>query len=406
MTAAPIAAAPEHRQNPWAAAAGCLIAAYAIVVLAAASLRAGGNWNGTPPTITVPASRMELARGTGQRTADAIVIGAVDQRGLAVLSARGISFAADKYPRVEWDLQTDDPGAAAQALTLSLVWTTREQPGRTFSALMPWPTSGPAVVEARDHEGWRGTITGLALAVRGTLPQPVAVTAVTAPGVSLPAEIGAIFRQWTTFFAFGGATINQPFDEERTHAPSLLAATAFALGAAAMAYALAARSRKRRPDARVLWTLLVAGWLILDLRWQANLGWQLAHTAGQFAGRTIEEKYQASAHHELYALVRRALDALPPPPVRVHFLSDNAVLRVRGSWYFYPHNVYHDPAKEERPRMPKPDELRSGDHIVALLDTTLAYDRAGRAIVWPDGQRRAVDELLYENPGPVVLRVR
>jgi hypothetical protein len=405
LTAAPIAAVPEHRQDPWAAAAGWLIATYAIVVLVAASLHAGGNWVRTPPTIAVPPSLIELARGKGQRTADGIVVEATDPGGLAVLLSRTTSFAADAYPRVAWDIRTADPGEAARALTLSLVWATREQPGRTFSAPIPWPDEGPAVAKVRGHEGWRGTIAGVALAVRGTLPHPLLVKAVTVPGVSVPAEIGAIFRQWATFYPLRGISFTLPFDEERSQTLSLPAATALALGGAALGYALAARRRQRRPDARVLWALAVAGWMILDLRWQANLGWQLAQTARQYAGATIEQKYQASGEHDLYALVRSVNEVLPPAPMRVHLLTDDFALRMRASWFFYPRNVYHDLAPGKA-RMPTPEQLRAGDHVVSLLDTTLAYDRASGMIVWPDGRRKAVDEVLHRSPGPVVLRVR
>jgi hypothetical protein len=401
LTAAFDAAVSGRRQEPFATAASLLIAAYAVVLLGAAAMHAGGSWFAAPASITVPASRLELVRGTGQRIGDAVIVEALDAGGLAVLSTRVTPFPAKAYPRVEWDLRTADP----RALSLSLVWATREQPGRTFSAPIAWSGTGPAVVDLREEDGWRGSIAGVALAVRGTLAQPLEVAAVTVPGVSVPTVLGRIFRQWATFFPFRGISITLPFDEERTNTLSLLVATAFALGGAAMAYTLAARYRKRRPDARVLWALLLAAWVILDLRWQANLGWQLVQTARQFAGKSIEEKYQASVDHDLHALMRKVSDALPPPPVRVHFLTDDYALRMRGSWFFYPRNVYHDLSHKDL-RPPEPEQLRAGDHVVTFLHTGLAYDRERKMLVWPDGRRKAVDEVLFQDPGPVVLRVR
>ena len=106
----------------------------------------------------------------------------------------------------------------------------------------------------------------------------------------------------------------------------------------------------------------------------------------------------------LYTLIRDVRAALPPPPARVLFLADDYALRTRGSYFFYPHNVYHDLSK--RPQTSAPDELHSGDYVVAFLYRGLGYDRAGKALVWPDGRRKAVDEVLFSDTGPLVLRVR
>jgi hypothetical protein len=395
------AADSRRRQDPWGTAALLLGAGYAVVVLATAAIHAGRNWSAAPATITVPASRMELARGAGRRAGEVLVVDPFERGGLAVVSARTIPFPAGAYPRVEWNVQK---AVALDDVSLSLLWVTREQPGRTFSKPIPWPGTGAAVVELSDEEGWRGSVSGVALAVRGTLTQPLAVASVTIPGVSVPTVVAEIGRQWATFFPFRGISITLPFDEERTNHVSLLAATAMALGLAALAWLLAARWRKRAFDARVLWIMLVACWLILDLRWQANLGWQLGQTWRQFAGKSLEDKYLASVDHELYALIRKVNEVLPPPPARVFFLTDSYPLRMRGSWFFYPRNVYHDLAQSAA-RTPEPDQLRAGDHVVSFLHTGLAYDREGKALVWPDGRRKAVVELLYQDPGPIVLRV-
>src|SRR6185369_10252466 len=132
-----------------------------------------------------------------------------------------------------------------------------------------------------------------------------------------------IATEWLTFYPFRGITITLPFDEERTQALPLVPAIALAIALATIAHALVRRRRKLPLDARFIWALVLVGWLAVDLRWQANLAWQLGLTAQRFAGKTQEEKNLALDDRDLYVLVGDVRAVLPPPPARVLFLADN-----------------------------------------------------------------------------------
>jgi hypothetical protein len=401
LSAASEAAAARPGQTPWIVAPLLLAAALAAVLAAAGIWHAGGIALSAPPTISATGNRFDPVRGESRRDGPAIVVEALDRTGVAVVSWRTAPFSAETYSRVEWRVGTATPRGVA----LTMLWGTREQPGRTLSKRIDWPGYGPAVIRLTAEDGWRGTIVGVALAVSGQLGQPLAVASASIAGDSVGASIGEVLRQWGQFFPFRGITITLPFDEERTHDLPPVVAIALAVGLASLAYAVLARRRGRALDARILWTLFVAGWLILDARWQATLGRQLVETARQFAGKTLDEKYRSVDDHELYALIGKVREALPPPPVRVLFLADNYALRTRGSYFFYPHNVYH-PLRWGPKSVPGPDDLHPGDHVVLFLYTGARYDRAERALVWPDGRRREVDELLYQDVGPIVVRAR
>jgi hypothetical protein len=157
-------------------------------------------------------------------------------------------------------------------------------------------------------------------------------------------------------------------------------------------------------DPRILWAIVVAGWLLLDLRFQVNLWRQLAQTAATFAGKTGEEKRLASDDHELYVLMKEVRAALPAPPVRIHFIADDQALRTRGSYFLYPQNVYYSDGT--RARKPVPEELRSGDYVLLFLTNDLGYDSAAQALVWPDGRRKLAEQILSRPPGLVLVRVR
>ena len=147
--------------------------------------------------------------------------------------------------------------------------------------------------------------------------------------------------------------------------------------------------------------IFLAGWMLLDLRWQANLWRQLGDTAAAFAGKSTEEKHASGVDRELYALAQRVLAKLPQPPARIAVLARNDSLRFRVAYFLYPHSVNGIFGPE-----PRPGDLRSGDHVLLFFYDSAAYDRDTQALVWTDGQRRSVDELLIESRDVALVRVR
>ena len=147
--------------------------------------------------------------------------------------------------------------------------------------------------------------------------------------------------------------------------------------------------------------IFLAGWMLLDLRWQANLWRQLGDTAAAFAGKSTEEKHASGVDRELYALAQRVLAKLPQPPARIAVLARNDSLRFRVAYFLYPHSVNGIFGPE-----PRPGDLRTGDHVLLFFYDSAAYDRDTQALVWTDGQRRSVDELLIESRDVALVRVR
>ena len=386
----------------WLTAASFLVAAYAVVLVVLVALHAGGNWIGGPASITVPAAGFELVRGKGHRTGGTFVVEALDPSGTAILSARVAPFAADQYPRVDWKLAPPGPTRP----TLALLWRTRERPDRTFVKPLQWQETRVAPLELAESDGWSGTVIGVALAVRGELAQPLVLEAVVIPEISAASAAAEVGRQWTARHPFKLTSITFPFDDERYEDLSLLTATALAVGLGLAGYVMLARRRRWPLDARVLWAVFLGGWLVLDARWQINLWRQHRETAQQFAGKTTEEKHLAAVDHEMFTLMREVRDALPPAPVRILFLSDSLPLRERAAFFLYPHNVNAFYLSQFRRTLDlDPDHLHAGDHVLLFLFSGTTYDRSAKMLVWPDGRRRAVDEVLWKADGVALLRV-
>lgn len=383
-------------------AAAYLAGGYALVLIALSLANSGGNWLDTPASVRVAGTNVDILRGSGHRQGTAILVEALDPSGIAIVSSRIPPFPAADYPRVEWAVRT----AQRVPPQLTLLWRTQEHPNKTFSAPVAWAggNAGHVSPSQLSHtEGWNGTIAGIALAVRGELASPLTIDGVTVPGVSSVTSIREVLDQWTQYFPFRGSSITFPFDEERDDRLSFLSATALAQGLAIGAYLLAARRRRRRADARIIWAILIGGWLVIDARWQINLGRQLVHTAYAFAGKTAEEKHLAADDGRFFALMQRVNGALPAPPVRVFLFADAHAFCVRGAYFLYPHNVYYVADRDSR--LPNPSELSSGDFVLLFPTQGISYDRERHLLAWQNNGSRSVGEMLRSDEGIVLLRI-
>ncbi len=392
-------AAPAAQAQPWIAGVGLLIAGIAVSLLLVAIVHSGGNWRDGPPAVTVEGGAFTLVRGRGHREGNAFVLEATDGEQLAILSARVARFSADGHPRVDFNLHSTD----VLPVELVFLWRTQERPNRNFSKALSWTDTRIAPLDLGPDDGWSGSITGVALVARGALPRPLVLDSLSVPSVSVTTVIGDIAGQWAAFIPIVAASVTLPFDDERSHYATLLATVACGGFLAAAIYGVLTRRALPR-DRRVYWAIIVAAWLILDTRFQINLWRQLTRTAATFAGKTGEEKRLASDDRELYMLMREVSAALPAPPVRIHFIADDLGLRTRGSYFLYPHNVYH--SRVRHARKPQPEELRSGDYVLLFLTGDLGYDGAAQALVWRDGRRKPADEILSRPPGLRLVRVR
>ncbi len=390
--------------SPWVVRAIiCLAGAYALVLVALALAHSNGNWFGTPASVTMAGARFDVVRGRGHREGNALVLESTDASRVAIISSHGMEFAAADFPRVEWAVES----AELVPPTLTFLWRTRESPGRTFFKPLAWAEgSTRRVVPLRlaDTEGWNGTIVGIALVVRGPLALPLTIGAATVPGVSSLTAAREVLGQWTRRFAVEGGSIAFPFDKERDDHLSLLLATVVAQGLAIAACLIVARRRRNRVDPRAIWAILIAGWLVLDVRWQINLGRQLVNTAARFAGKTGDARHLASDDGQLFALMQRVNRALPAPSARIFLFADADTLRTRSAFFLYPHNVYYGTSRTGR--IPDPEAPVRGDFVLLFPTSGMGYDREKRLLTWPDGRSRSADELLNSVEGAFLLEVK
>jgi hypothetical protein len=393
--------APRPAAPWWKVATGLLGIALLGVLAGIVVTHSGTNRFGNIPPVKVAGALLQQVRGAGHPEQSMFIVES-SAEGIAALSAEVPPFAAANYRRVEWTLRTAQPPDG-----LAFVWRTRENPRRTYSKPLQWLAGRIAPMNLDESDGWRGTITGVGLIVRGTLSAPIEIDSVRFPPASARAVLVDTFGQWTAPVPLNGYAIAFPFDAERVHFLPIAQAFAIAVALAMAAYLLVMRLREASVDPRVLWAIFAAAWILLDVRWEVDLAREVAGTAERFFGKSPEEKAFAADDAAVYALAQDLRRALPPPPARVVVLSENKVLAVRIAHFLYPHNVSRNMRVKdvERNLAPQPASLRSGDYVAIVFFSGLAFDAARQALVWTDG-RTLPAELTFARPGVVLARVR
>jgi len=396
--------ASEERGPFWASAAVLLTLATAGVLAWIVLSNSGAERFGTVPPRTINGAAFKLTHGIGHPAGTSLIVESA-QDGFVSLSTEIAPLAAETYPRIEWDLRSADP-----PLELAFAWRTRDSPRRTYSKPIAWIGGRVVPLRLDESDGWRGTITGIALVARGGVPAPLEVRSLTLPSTTVGATLAETFAQWGARFPLKGYAISFPFDAERTHFMPIAKAAAIACGLAIAAYLGIAYLRTRRFDWRVPWVIFAVAWMLLDLRWQVNLGREVAASIAQFGGKSGEAKALAADDGQLVALALELKHALPPPPARVIVLSDNPVMALRVTYSLLPLNASRNalPRSIERDfgsaAPPTPATLHSGDYLVLLFYSGLHYDAESKELVWPGGGTRSA-EIVVAKPEALLLKI-
>lgn len=366
----------------------CIIAYLAFAVPAA--------WFPSATAVAFPAARLTVTRGAGQVIGDELVIQSAGPGNLTVVSVV-TNLRSSDYPVISWIAIGLPERTDAQ-----LVWRTTYASERMSGKRVAVEAGRLLPVTVADDPQWIGTITGVALAIRGPLQQPIRIRGMVAKPMSAMEVLQDRAREWFAFESWTGTsinTLNGGAELQGLPLPLLLACIV-ALAVAA-AYALWAW----RPSLLgvslppVIAFCFIAAWLLLDLRWTGNLVQQTRATATQFGGKSSREKHLASEDGALFAFVERAKEVLPPTPVRVFVASDPQYFRLRAAYHLYPHSVY-SPRGEELPRA---SDVKPGDWFLVYGRRGIQFDPARHSLRWGDNQTVTADAKLVESGAALFL---
>jgi hypothetical protein len=344
---------------------------------------------------------LALARGTGALDrdplqGDALAISAVDASGLALVTAN-TDFRSGEYPIVAWTGSNFPERADVRFL-----WRTDYAPAKLNSTPVPIAAGRLTPVVMTKNPDWVGRITGVALAVRGPLGEPVRVTGVAAKPGGAAGQLADLVREWLTFERWSGTSINTVTggaDVQELPLPMLLVvALLIAVGAW---FALAWRQRHTTALPSVLAMLFVVAWLLLDMQWIWNLARQVGETRAQFGGKDWRESHLAAEDGPLFQFIEKARAKMPATPVHVFVVADANYFRGRGAYHLYPHNVLFDPRENT---VPPVSALRPGDFVVVYQRRGIQYNAEEKKLRFEGGTPVNAEAVLVE-PGAALFRI-
>jgi len=396
-SSAQVPAAPSLR-GP---AAVILLFALALLVCVAAylALAVPGPWFPGVAAKTWAAQDMTLTRGDGALVGSELVITAPDPTGTVLVTLTPDLRSGD-YAGIAW-LVTDVPDQA----DVRLLWRSGYRPEQLNNAPVTVESGSLLPTVLVKDPAWVGRITGLALAVRGTLTKPIRIRAVTAKPMGAADVLGDRVREWLTFEGWSGTSINTitgGADVQDLPLPLLLATALLLAGGAVAAIARWLPRFLPMPAAAACFGLFVAAWLVADARWTWNLVRQVEATAARYAGKSPQSKHLAAVDGTLFAFTVRARATLPEAPARVFVVADEPYLRNRAAYHLYPHNVYAEPRANS---MPRAEWLRPGDWLLVYQRRGVQYDAAAGKLRW-DGTQTASAELKLFEPGAALFLIR
>jgi hypothetical protein len=391
---------PDPVPAPYRGAARGALAWFALALAVClaiyVALSVPGAWFPSAGTKALAARDLTLARGVGAPDRDAIAIAAVDETGLALITASS-DFKSAEYPVIAWSGFGFPEGADVRFL-----WRTDYAPNKLNSVPVTISAGRLTPVVMAKNPDWVGRVTGVALAVRGPLAAPIRVTGVVAKPGGAFGQVADRLQEWLAFEGWSGSSINTitgGAEVQELPLPSLLVVALMI--AAAVWFALAWRGGRLAALPVVVAVLFVAAWLVLDVQWSWNLARQVAATRTQYGGKDWRERHLAAEDGPLFQFVEKARAKLPAAPARIFVVADAAYFRGRASYHLYPHNVQFDPFRNT---VPAASALRPGDFVVVYQRRGVQYNADEKKLRFEGGEPVTAEAVLVE-PGAAMFRI-
>jgi hypothetical protein len=350
--------------------------------------------------ITVEGSALQVSAGQSKIIDNALEIRQVSPQGVAFAGITGITLSADSYPMLEWTIDALQAG-----VDIYFIWATQADPGTMQKTLLK-PHNGTNSLNLNAEPSWRGIVVGMGIMVTGRLSDPVVVHQLELRQPNNPAFVallGRFWSDWAFLERWSQRSIN--FIEGMPRKALLPAVPAIALwvGVCFVIYLGLFFTRRVPLTIAPFSVFILAGWLILDARWQWNVWHQLELTKEQFSGKHWEEKYLAGEDGALFRFILKIKQLLPAEPVRLFIISadpygSTRYLRSRARYHLLPHNVF--------PLLSSlPEQFQSGDYLLIFPPLPdLQYDQKARLL--KDKHHSIPAELIHRTSSGVLFRVQ
>ena len=370
---------------------GCLLVVAGYVAINGAALLAAA----APKSYE--AAKMSVPRGVGRLQPDGLAAQGVGNDVLIVAVAT--DFRARDLETIDWDVS----GLPADA-DVRLLFNSDYTPRRVHNRPLAIEDGRLRPIAMTGDRDWLGRITGLAIAVRAG-GEPIRVRSVTAKPLSLTQLLADRAREWFRFEPWTGTSINSvtggASSQNLPLAIPVAIAALLALGIVVLLRRLLP-SRYPRGIASIAVLVFVVAWLVLDVRWTANLARQAFATIERYGGRDAAARLLAAEDGELVAFIDKAKALMPGDPQRILVMSDAHYFRGRAGWHLFPHRVAWEPVRDVPP---SPGMLKSGDYVLVWRRPGAQFDAGKGRVRFDNGVELPATMLLVER-GSALFAIR
>jgi hypothetical protein len=281
---------------------------------------------------------------------------------------------------------------------LYVLWRRADHPDKTFIARIEHELGETQLLDLSGNPDWTGEIIGIAVALRGYPGDVVLIRGIDVQKNTVGNRLSTEIRGWVTFRPWDGQSINLTIigARDRAVSPVLLMAIAIGLG-----WLAASRIRPPRSVATlVVVSIVLIGWVGLDVRWQLDLLAKYRATMEQFGGGPIEERWRRGPDGDIYALAAAVKREIRDPAQRVFVFGDEPYSRGRAAYHLLPLMVHYDPVAGA---LPSAQFIRPGDLIFLTWSRQVRYDKDAEQLFWNGGSVRV--KPIGDIHGNAVFRV-
>jgi hypothetical protein len=285
-------------------------------MIGAVMVLSAGSAPGASAALDYAAGDLRFVAGAGSEREGSLMVDQY-QQGLALVSSGPVEIQAVDYPVLH--LNGDFAVAEDPALAPAFFWRRAGQPAQVSRLTL---LDGAGTYDLGQAEEWAGQVTEFGLFFRETAGPPPRLDDLSLQGRGLANQWQLTRRGWLAFEPWTLRSINYIWGGAK--------GLALPLPVLLLAWAVLSLLLLRLPGLRPPWPattsaalVLLAAWMVLDLRWTANGARQAAQSWSQGVRLSDSQRLHQAADATVYAFIERFREKFPAPaPRRILIVGD------------------------------------------------------------------------------------
>lgn len=372
----------------WFASALTLIVVYLMFNLP-------GSWFGGGTPQNFPGAAININAGTGQTEGDKLVITSPDPKNAIVLTLKTPSIPTQQYGLLALDVD-----GIPDESDVTLFWSNDFAPTKVFTRTLTVAGGHLQNAMLAGDSNWLGRVYTIGLVVRANLAQPLTIKSIAFKPATAASILAERWHDWFDPEGWSGISLSRIIGGRAGMDLPLPLLTGLATALAGGLYWGLRRWRRWAPSALTIAAIVMPGWLLLDLRWQWNLGVDTLTSWNNFAGQELSAKRLAGADAEFEKI---AVDIRPllTAESRLFIFAQDPGIAGRLAYLLLPAKIYFD---INQAALPPPDRFKAGDLVLIHRKTGFPYSRERKEFLW-DNKYRLGAEVLYQKRDTVLARI-